>query len=175
MTTAKKSTKKTWSAVDDGDDDKPRSHGGMCAAHGCPMIGSVSPHSAGGGWVCYSHIAVTSANWQEVTKRLNQAPEHVDIVTALRKALNGQAVELRQIIQRIEQTGQIELLPMAGENTRAWHKRVNKSLIDMATRGLQEIVVTESGVPARTGDEIMGSVLEFMRKRGIEPRGGETV
>ena len=162
--------KRKWIQPDDDGTDKPHSHGGMCAANGCPMIGSCSPHSAGNGWVCYSHMAVTSANWQEVTKRLNQNGVHVDLVTALRKAINGQAVELRPILATIEQTGQLELLPVANETIWAWHKRVNKMLIDLATRGLQEIVVTESGVPARTGAELMGLVADFMNKRGLAPR-----
>lgn len=167
----KKPGKKTWDHTDEGD-DKPHSHGGMCAANGCQMIGSCSPHSAGNGWVCYSHMAVTSANWQEVTKRLNQNSLHVDLVTALRRIVSGQAVEIRQIIDDIEKRGMTDLQPLDDESFAEYHKRVNKSLIDLATRGLQEIVVTESGVPARTGDEVLGMIRAFLKRRNQPPEMG---
>ena len=166
--------KRKWSQPDDDGTDKPYSHGGMCAAHGCPMIGSCSPHSAGNGWVCYSHMAVTSANWQEVTKRLNQNPLHVDLVTALRRIVSGQAVEIRQIIDDIDQRGMTDLQPLDDESFFEYHKRVNKSLVDLATRGLQEIVVTQSGVPARTGDEVLGMIRAFLKRRNPPDSGVTT-
>jgi hypothetical protein len=174
MTTAKKSTKKNWSAVDDGDDDKPKSYGGKCSAYGCPLLGSVSPSMGGHEWICYPHKAVSAIHWPEVTKRLNNEVLNVDLAIALRRISNGQAVELRILLDSAIQAGRFDLMPVGDElekkRFRTWSSRVEKILCDKVTDGMSEVIVTESGVPARTGEQIMTMVAEYMKKRGIQPQ-----
>lgn len=47
--------------------------GYRCAAYGCPLAGSISASTRGGGpWYCRFHFAVGPSGWAEITTRLTR-------------------------------------------------------------------------------------------------------
>jgi hypothetical protein len=55
-------------AVDAQKQEEPKSN--LCAAHGCPMPGSISPTYPPSSWLCRFHYGAKADEWQAITRRV---------------------------------------------------------------------------------------------------------
>lgn len=54
-----------------------------CAAYGCPLPGSISESTTGGGpWLCRHHFGVASSRWTEITTRLRRPMANDELIDA---------------------------------------------------------------------------------------------
>jgi hypothetical protein len=119
------------------DQERPaQSHGTNCAAHGCPLPGSVSDNTRGEGpWTCSPHRRADSKDWPAVTERLTANRWLVKAMTVLRT--EDVTPELAQRISyAANERGFSPLAWVEDEETvRQWAYRFQMSVLAFADTG----------------------------------------
>jgi hypothetical protein len=73
---------------------KPRRN---CAAHGCPLAGSLAESSHSSNWWCSYHYGVHSTDLPRVTSVLNQHRAITDLIAEMRRALTSTEIHPDQL------------------------------------------------------------------------------
>ncbi|PVX84331.1 hypothetical protein [Paraburkholderia unamae] len=121
---------------------------GMCAAFGCPLLGSLGSE---GRWYCFCHVNKPSTFNDAITRELREKQMHlVDSTIEIRRhhsSFHGEERAYRTIQQRLMVAGRKDLLMTAGERqnggVRAWLMRLERALIDSVSEiGVQKQIPT---------------------------------
>lgn len=115
---------------------------GMCAAFGCPLLGTVGSESR---WYCFCHVNKPSTFNDAITRELRERQMHiVESTLEIRRiggSFYGEDSSYRAIQQRLISADRRDLLMSQAEKqaggTRAWLLRLERALID-ATAGFGE-------------------------------------
>lgn len=124
---------------------------GMCAAHGCPLFGSLG----GSPWYCFCHHGRPNSSNDAITHCLRNAEA---TVVALTKAIRGDSIAGHRSEATAIAVRELKDHPMAHElafnrnvdgNARAWLLRLERHLLDATAdfgkqQGLSGIVPTAS-------------------------------
>lgn len=102
----------------------------MCEAYGCPLLGTRSASTSGGGFMCHVHFGMDQGQLQAATFELNRMAWLSNAVRDLRARQHNPA--WRQTYERIKhdialaQRGDLQFKD--GENAEAWMVRLEAEL-----------------------------------------------
>jgi hypothetical protein len=125
---------------------------GMCAAFGCPLLGTVGSE---GRWYCFCHVNKPSNFNDAITRELRERQMHiVESTLDLRRhgcSFHDAPGAYRVIQQRLITAGRDDLLMSQAEKqnggVRAWLLRLERALVD-ATAGFGEQQRIPTTVPS---------------------------
>ncbi len=125
----------------------------LCAAYGCPLMGTFSSSTSGGNdWCCAFH-ANKGGQLQQITMVINQFRWLAEAITMVRGMVPGnphRAKLLERIWHDFNVHDRPELYWNRVETVRQWVNRLDKALDDLVAPQLQKSEPPTLGQPAET-------------------------
>lgn len=119
---------------------------GMCAAFGCPLLGTMGSE---GRWYCFCHVSKPSTFNDAITRELREQQQAiVDLTLQLRRdSLHGESSKamrgLRVALRNHPDGAALAFAPKTDGNANAWLLRLERHLIEsVADIGVQKRIPT---------------------------------
>lgn len=103
----------------------------LCAAHGCPCLGTSSNSTSGTDkWFCGYHAGTDAISWQRITTELNRMAFVVSAMQNINKYRSRYEWEkvYREIQNDLRLNQRGDLLRHEGESITAWYARLDSEL-----------------------------------------------
>lgn len=141
-------------------DDTPLRPTYACAAHGCPIVGSIT---IGGARTCFVHAGVNDrARWDETTARIRNRMLLVEASRDLRVAAADESSQLHQVKRRLPDD-LLSLIP-----TPAWSSRY-RALLAIEGALLSACRPTEDRPVSRSSIDSARSLVRSLAMRKTAP------
>jgi hypothetical protein len=139
--------------------DEPRK-GCMCAAYGCPLVGTMTPSTTGSqDWLCWLHFGRDATHWQAITVELNRVRFIADALTSLRSVYGTKhwPDAVRAARQALRENQRNDLTPAKDEPARMWMGRIDHELQTIMQKAgqQQELPVVPDHAPDWTSVDAM--------------------
>ncbi|MFG7180708.1 hypothetical protein ACGYQ5_14365 [Burkholderia pseudomallei] len=124
--------------------------GGLCAAHGCPLLGSLG---RAGQWVCFCHANADSAVWQEITRviRANEAIAASTLDIRRFRFSENWATAYRGIAKRLREADRADLLPSASSDGSPHRENPSAIVTQWLTRLERELLQAVANIKPNDG------------------------
>ncbi|SNT33634.1 hypothetical protein SAMN06265795_12636 [Noviherbaspirillum humi] len=142
-----------------------------CAAHGCPMLGSLTSSTTGTSeWLCWFHFGKEPVQWQSITAQLREVGWLVDALRNIRMNYgteNWGPVYLG-IKQELLRNGREDLTCKELETVRMWSGRIEKAIADhVQVRPAQQKPLQGVEVKSGTWSKVQYSLPEGSRRPAV--------
>lgn len=105
----------------------------MCAAYGCPLLGTMSGSTGGGTWWCFAHFGKDVGRFQRITAELHRLKWLLKAISDIRT--REQHVDYNAAFQRIEHDFALaqrkDLVWTTPETIEQWLVRLERELLTM--------------------------------------------
>lgn len=146
-----------------------------CAAHGCPLHGSISSSVSGGSmFMCAMHFRAHASNWHEVTARIRRNMTLVNLIREIRMTQNGRPFDYKTWMATLSHSAP-QYIPNDDDrrrngkfSMRKWQERLEKELFALVMPGMDG---EQSGNgQSRNAEEIMNHIEDFLKAHSMERR-----
>lgn len=122
----------------------------LCAAYGCPLLGSASTSTTGGSeWWCALHFGKDAGLIQQITSTMNRHRWLSDAITTIRtnaRPKHDWTAEMQRVLHDLQAAGRDDLRWNRPESAPAWIARLETALMEIVASEVRPVVVTQAGL-----------------------------
>lgn len=122
----------------------------LCAAYGCPLLGSASSSTTGGSdWWCALHFGKDAGQIQSITSSMNRHRWLSDAITTVRvnaRPKHNWTASMERVLHDLQAAGRDDLRWDGRESAPAWVMRLELALMQLVASEVQPVIVTQTGL-----------------------------
>lgn len=122
----------------------------MCAAYGCPLLGSASSSTTGGtDWWCALHFGKDAGLIQQITSAMNRNRWLSDAITSIRtnaRPKHDWRPQMARVQHDLQAAGREDLQWDGAESATKWVARLESALMQIVASEVSPVVVTQTGL-----------------------------
>jgi hypothetical protein len=122
----------------------------LCAAYGCPLLGSSASSTTGTSeWWCSLHFGKDAGLMQQITGSMNRHRWLSDAITIIRvnaRPKHNWTAHMSRVLHDLQGAGRDDLRWNGIESAPAWITRLETALMQLVASEVQPVVVTQAGL-----------------------------